>query len=86
MSNLQKVVAGAEGFNRVNAWLTPNGELVISLTHRSTDDGHVLVRVRTDEDVTFVYEAFAEYDGDADSPWEDPDTQLGRLNKGGNWA
>lgn len=75
-----------DGFNEVDAWITPAGELVISLSHGNTNEYDVLVRVRTDEDVILVDETTNEYSGDnIDGPWEDETVQLGRLNKGGNW-
>lgn len=74
-------------FNDVAAWITPNGELVISLSHRNTSDEDVLIRVRGEDDVILVdkaIEAYFKENGDSD-PWEDPSCQIGRLNKGGNW-
>lgn len=93
ISKLQKVVDRKDGFNIVNAWITPDNELVITLSHRHTDDHEVIVRVRSEDDVILVDEAHEEWErvhdenseGYADGPWEDKTTQLGRLNTGGNW-
>lgn len=88
MSKLNEVRRRTSGFNDVAAWITPNGELVISLSHKNTNDEDVLIRVRNEDDVILVDEATtAYYDerGGTDDPWEDPSCQLGRLNKGGNW-
>jgi len=79
----QELVDSVESFNDVTAWITPNGELVICLSHRNTSDGDMLVRVRADDDVIIV----------ADEPsnepehgaWELPGSKLERLNTGGNW-
>lgn len=63
-----------EGYNEVSGWITPNGDLVLSLTHSATPDDDALVLVTKDEQLRFV--------GGAD--WEE-DEQLSRLNTGGNW-
>jgi uncharacterized hydantoinase/oxoprolinase family protein len=75
-----------DGFNEVTAWITPAGELVVSLTHRATSDSDVMFRIVKDEDLILEDVALDEYSGDnPDGAWEDESTQLGRLNKGGNW-
>ena len=87
-SNMDKLVERVEGFNSVTAWRTPNGELVILLSHRNTNDEDVIVRVRTDDDVIVVSEvetAYYDEHGGTDDPWEDENCQLGKLNKGGDW-
>lgn len=84
----QTVLDRLAGFNSINAWVTPAGELVISLSHRITDDEQVLVRVLSEADVILTDVVEEEYDREnpgGDGPWEDEATQLGRLNKGGNW-
>lgn len=43
--------AAADPYNTVEAFMLPNGELAIVLSHRITEDKCVVVRVRADEDV-----------------------------------
>jgi hypothetical protein len=74
----QAVIDNAEGFDTVRAWLAPNGDLIVDLTHHVTDDHQVLLRVRGDADVIDVGSLSPE-------EWENPESQLGRLNHGGNW-
>lgn len=77
-TNKQAVVDHAEGYNSVTAWLAPNGDLIVNLTHSATDDEQVLLRVREDADVLDV--------GSLDpEEWENPESQLGRINHGGDW-
>jgi hypothetical protein len=79
---IQEVANRKDGFNEVDAWITPSGELVISLSHRTTSDEQVLVRVRDDSDVILTDEILH----DNPDAWEDDNQQLGRLNHGGNWG
>lgn len=81
MSKFQTLIDRQDGFNDVSAWMTPNGELVISLSHSSTSDEETLVRVRSEDDVILTDEVLAR---NAEA-WEDDNEQLGRLNHGKNW-
>lgn len=86
MNEFKEVIKRTPGFNDVNAWIASNGELVVSLSHKNTNDGDILIRIRTEDDVILVDEAISQYTGsNKDGPWEDSDCQLGRLNLGGSW-
>lgn len=62
--------ATADPYNTVEAFMLPNGELAIVLSHRISEDECVVVRVRADEDVISLY--------------GDPE-RFRVINDGGNW-
>lgn len=84
MNKRETVVSRADGFNEVHAWTTPNGELVIHLSHRATNDEDVLIRIPTEDDVILAGMCDTASE-EAGEDWDDETTQLGRLNHGGNW-
>lgn len=81
MTKKQAVLSRLEDFNVVRGWITPNRDLILSLSHKTVDDLEVLVRIPTEDDIVLVDEELKD-DPDA---WENLETRLGRLNKQGNW-
>lgn len=63
------------GFNEVTGHFTPNGELILELSHKNCNDQDVLIRLNDAEDILFT----------DDVDWEDDNTLAGRINHGGNW-
>jgi hypothetical protein len=73
MDRETKIIEGVDGYNDVTAHRLPDGGIAILLSHRSTMDNAVLVRVRDETDIAFFY--------------DDPEREalIERTNEGGPW-
>ena len=82
VDKFKTVINRVDGFNEVNAFHAPNGDLIIVLGHSNCNDEDVMLRITDETNVELCGALDLE---SQDDPWEDETTVIGRINHGGDW-